>query len=198
MPSKPHEESDTRGRELNQDPITGEPGAHPVGTGVGAAAGGATGAAIGSVVGPIGTAVGAVIGAVAGGLAGKGVAEMIDPTAEDSYWRERHARQPYADVKRSYEDYAPAYRTGYSGYREGKSFEEREAELRMDFEGGGQVAKATGANVGEGAIGAGTGTQNELAEPRPGESLRWEHAREAARAAYERVHRGEAHRVERK
>ncbi len=34
-------------KDLNLDPITGAPGAHPVGTGVGAAAGGATGAAVG-------------------------------------------------------------------------------------------------------------------------------------------------------
>ena len=31
--------------DANRDPLTGAPGAHPVGTGVGAAAGGATGAA---------------------------------------------------------------------------------------------------------------------------------------------------------
>ncbi|NJL23055.1 MAG: hypothetical protein HC895_23115, partial [Leptolyngbyaceae cyanobacterium SM1_3_5] len=35
----------------NPDPITGEPGAHPVGTGIGAAGAGAAGAAIGGVVG---------------------------------------------------------------------------------------------------------------------------------------------------
>lgn len=65
----------------NLDPITGEPGAHPIGTGVGAVAGGmAAGAAVGTVAGPIGTAVGAAAGAVVGGLAGKGVAEKIDPT----------------------------------------------------------------------------------------------------------------------
>lgn len=27
------------------------------------------------------------VGAVLGGLAGKGVAEVIDPTAEEAYWR---------------------------------------------------------------------------------------------------------------
>ena len=69
------------GGSTNRDPITGEPGAHPVGTGVGAAAGGiAAGAAVGSVAGPVGTVVGAAVGAVAGGLAGKGVAEKVDPT----------------------------------------------------------------------------------------------------------------------
>lgn len=56
------------------DPITGEPGAHPVGVGVGALSAGAAGAAIGSFGGPIGVLIGAAIGAVAGGLAGKEVA----------------------------------------------------------------------------------------------------------------------------
>jgi len=40
---------------LNPDPITDEPGAHPIGTGIGAAGGAVTGAAAGSVAGPIGT-----------------------------------------------------------------------------------------------------------------------------------------------
>lgn len=67
----------------NRDPITGTPGAHPVGTGVGALAGGAAaGAAVGTVAGPVGTAIGAAVGAVAGGLAGKGVAEQVDPTID--------------------------------------------------------------------------------------------------------------------
>jgi phage tail tape-measure protein len=67
----------------NRDPITGTPGAHPVGTGVGAFAGGAAaGAAVGTVAGPVGTAIGAAVGAVAGGLAGQGVAEEIDPTID--------------------------------------------------------------------------------------------------------------------
>src|SRR5215203_7242311 len=111
----PNPNDPQRDRDLNADPITGAPGAHPVGVGVGAAAAGATGAAIGTAVaGPIGTAVGAVIGAVAGGLAGKGVAEGIDPTAEDAYWREAHNTQPYSKG-RDYDDFAPAYRTGYEG-----------------------------------------------------------------------------------
>lgn len=122
----------------NPDPITGAPGSHPVGTGVGAALGGAAaGAAAGTVAGPVGTIAGAAVGAVVGGLAGKGVAEKIDPTREDAYWRENHARQPYANG-RGYEDYAPAYRVGYEGYAEygvnGRSFEESEERLRQDYE----------------------------------------------------------------
>lgn len=122
----------------NPDPITGAPGSHPVGTGLGAAAGGAAaGAAAGTVAGPAGTLAGAAIGAIVGGLAGKGVAEAVNPTAEQAYWRENHSRQPYAKG-RPYDDYAPAYQTGYEGYSKygenGGSFEEREAELRKDYE----------------------------------------------------------------
>ena len=79
-------------RDENRDPITGEPGAHPVGAGVGAAVGGAAaGAAVGMAAGPVGTVAGAVIGGVAGGLAGKAVAEQIDPTIEEHYWRNEYA-----------------------------------------------------------------------------------------------------------
>src|SRR5215207_5280110 len=100
----PDMDENTRNRDTNPDPITGAPGSHPVGVGIGAAGGGATGAAIGTAVGgPIGTAVGAVIGAVAGGLAGKGAAEAIDPTAEDAYWRNEHAKRPYHDKNYTYD-----------------------------------------------------------------------------------------------
>jgi len=111
-----------RGRDTNPDPITGAPGSHPVGTGAGAAGGGmagaAAGAAIGSVVPGIGTAiggvVGAVVGATGGGLAGKAIAEQIDPTAEDTYWRQNHRTRPYYSSDATYDDdYAPAYRYGW-------------------------------------------------------------------------------------
>ena len=85
------------GADANRDPITGTPGAHPVGTGVGAAGGAAAGAAIGAIGGPIGAAVGLVAGAVAGGLAGKGVAETIDPTVEDAYWRKNYSQTIVCD-----------------------------------------------------------------------------------------------------
>ena len=98
----------------NADPITGAPGAHPVGTGVGAAVGGAAaGAAAGAVAGPVGAAAGAVIGAIGGGLAGKAVAEQIDPTAEDAYWRDSHESRPYYEEDYTYADYGPAYRAGW-------------------------------------------------------------------------------------
>src|SRR4029453_16194894 len=86
-----------KGTDANRDPITGTPGAHPVGTGVGATGGAAAGAAIGVVA-----------GAVVGGLAGKGVAEKIDPTVEDGYWKNNYAKQSYVDRNTPYESYQPA------------------------------------------------------------------------------------------
>ena len=102
-------------RDLNRDPITDEPGAHPIGTGVGAAGGAVAGAAAGSVAGPIGAAVGGVVGAVVGGLAGKAAGEAVNPTAEEAYWRENYSKEPYYEQGRTYDDYAPAYRLGLSG-----------------------------------------------------------------------------------
>ena len=113
-------------RDTNPDPITGEPGSHPVGTGVGAAG---AGAAIGAFAGPVGAVVGAAVGAVAGGLAGKAAGEAIDPTGEVDYWRENHADQPYAGANDSFEDYEPAYRAGveaHSNASAGTSFEHAE------------------------------------------------------------------------
>lgn len=84
----------------------------------------------------MGAAVGMVAGAVAGGLAGKGVAEKIDPTVEDDYWRENYSSRPYADRNVPYDTYQPAYRTGYEGYARyaGKSYEEVEADLERDYQ----------------------------------------------------------------
>ena len=131
-------ELNKKDKSRNPDPITGAPGSHPVGTGLGAAAGGAAaGAAAGTVAGPLGTLAGAAVGAVVGGLVGKGIAEKIDPTREDAYWRENHMRQGWAKG-RPYDEFQPAYRAGYEGYAEysnvGGTFEDREAELRKKYE----------------------------------------------------------------
>ncbi len=144
----------------NRDPITGAPGSHPVGTGVGAALGGvAAGAVAGSVVGPVGTVIGAAIGAIAGGFAGKGVAELVDPTVEDAYWRENHASQPYASDA-SYDEYAPAYRYGVDSYVEqpGRKFDDVESDLSSKWE----SARGTS-------------------------SLEWDRAKHATRDAWNRV-----------
>lgn len=125
--------------DANRDPISGQPGAHPVGTGIGAAGAGAVGATIGGVVGgPVGAVVGSAIGGVVGGLGGKAAAEAIDPTVEDEYWRNNHASRPYVEKGRSYDDYQPAYRAGYEGYGRhsstGLTYDEAEPALRSDYE----------------------------------------------------------------
>ena len=120
----------------NLDPISGAPGAHPVGTGLGAALGGAAaGAATGTVAGPIGTVIGAAVGAIIGGLAGKGVAEAIDPTVEAAYWRDNYSSRPYVESSASYDDYGPAYGYGVNSFGEnkGRSFDEMEPQLSRDW-----------------------------------------------------------------
>jgi phage tail tape-measure protein len=119
----------------NRDPITNAPGAHPIGTGIGALAGGAVaGAAAGTVVGPVGTLVGAAVGAVAGGLAGKGIAEQIDPTVEEAYWRENFEARPYAKNAK-FEDYAPAYGYGATAYTKypDRKFEDIDEDLSKEW-----------------------------------------------------------------
>jgi len=122
--------------DLNLDPLSGAPGAHPVGTGLGAAAGGAAaGAAVGTVAGPLGTAVGAAVGAVVGGLAGKGIAEAIDPTAEAAYWEANYASRPYVAPGTAYPDYEPAYRYGWESRAQyaDRRWEDVSPQLRADW-----------------------------------------------------------------
>jgi len=146
----------------NPDPITGAPGAHPVGVGIGAAAGGiAAGAAAGTLAaGPIGTVVGAAVGAVIGGMGGKAVAEHFDPTVEEQYWRGAYNTEPYYNSEYGFDDYAPAYRLGGEArdrYRDSR-FEDVERDLADEY-------RRT------------RGTSN----------LEWDDARDATRAAWSRV-----------
>ncbi|MEO8755661.1 MAG: hypothetical protein ABI624_23605 [Casimicrobiaceae bacterium] len=121
----------------NRDPLSGAPGAHPVGTGIGAAAGGiAAGAAAGAVAGPVGALAGAVVGAVVGGLGGKAIAEHYDPTVEEKYWRDTYTSEPYYQKDLAFDDYAPAYRLGGEAHgRYGDArFDEVESDLADDYE----------------------------------------------------------------
>ena len=123
----------------NRDPLTGEPGSHPVGTGVGSAGGAAAGAAVGAVVGgPVGAVVGGVVGAVAGAATGHAAGEAVNPTVEGQYWRENFQKRPYYRSGRSYSDYEPAYRYGWesagsSEYRD-RSFSEVERDLQNGWD----------------------------------------------------------------
>jgi hypothetical protein len=122
-------------KSTNPDPITGEPGAHPVGVGLGATGGGITGAAIGAAAGPVGAAVGAVAGAIIGGMAGKDIAESYDPTSEDDFWREHFRNRPYVGTDDTYERFQPAYRYGWESRMQhaGRTFEEVEPELQRGW-----------------------------------------------------------------
>ena len=98
----------------NRDPITKEPGSHPVGTGLGSAGGAVAGAAAGAVIaGPVGAAVGGVVGAIAGGAGGHAAGEAVNPTVEDAYWSENFKSRPYYQQGRNYLDYRPASRYGW-------------------------------------------------------------------------------------
>jgi uncharacterized protein YjbJ (UPF0337 family) len=152
----------------NPDPITGEPGAHPVGVAGGGTGGAVAGAAIGGAVGgPVGAAVGGAIGAVAGGLAGKGAAEAVNPTTEDTYWRENYKNRPYFQSGRDYEFYRPAYRYGWEAASRpdyhGRRFEDVEADLSRNWNQARGTAKSE-----------------------------WSDVRHATRDAFERVHTGTA------
>lgn len=124
----------------NRDPLTGAPGSHPVGVGVGGVAGGAAaGALAGTFFGPIGTLVGAAVGVVAGAAAGKGVAERIDPTGENAYWREEYPNRPYANDARDFDrDIAPAYGLGLQARENyaGRTWDDAESDLQRDWKQG--------------------------------------------------------------
>lgn len=150
--------------DANLDPLTREPGSHPFGTAAGTTSAGVAGAVLGGVIaGPVGAAAGALIGGVAGGLAGRAMAESIDPTQEEQYWRWHHDEQPFAEEVRAngYDSYAPAYRVAYGNYgsfEHGTAFEAAEPTLRSFYE---------------------------TSEP----TLSWETARPAAAAAWEKIDR---------
>ncbi|MGJ7544376.1 ferritin-like domain-containing protein [Variovorax sp. LT1R16] len=147
--------------DLNRDPITGTPGAHPVGTGLGTTGGALAGAAAGALAGPVGAVVGLVAGGVAGGLGGKAVAEAVNPSAEDAHWRGAYDREAYYETGRPYDDYRPAYELGWSSRASrNESFDTIEPALATEWD-----------------------------RLRGSSSLDWERARPATRAAWDRVDR---------
>src|SRR5690606_8324501 len=130
-------------RDLNRDPVTGAPCAHPVGVGVGGTGGAVAGAAVGSIFGPIGTLVGGAVGAIAGAAAGKQVAERLDPTGEAEYWRVEYANRPYTDANFDYDsDYAPAYRYGLE-VREQSGSRRWDDHLEAEVRGGWETSRGT-------------------------------------------------------
>jgi hypothetical protein len=83
-----------------------------------------------------------------------------DPAREEAYWRESYKREPYFERGYTFEDYLPAYRTGWEArvtYVEVHSFDEIERELERHYR-----------------------------RNRGASRLGWEKNRHAARAAWER------------
>ncbi|HEY4231572.1 MAG TPA: hypothetical protein VGO79_15490 [Thermoanaerobaculia bacterium] len=150
----------------NPDPITKEPGSHPVGTGAGAAGGAAAGAAVGGAVGgPVGAVVGGAVGAVAGGAAGHAAGEAVNPTVEEAYWQENYKTRPYFSPGSTYADYSSAYRYGWESAGRNDYQSRRFEDVESDLERGWDSAR-----------GATTRT--------------WSEAREATRDAWNRVRGG--------
>ncbi len=150
----------------NPDPITKEPGSHPLGTGAGAAGGAAAGAAVGGVVGgPVGAVVGGAVGAVAGGAAGHAAGEAVNPTVEDAYWHENYRTRPYFKTGQSYSEYQPAYRYGWEAAGRNEYQSKRFEDVESDLERGWDSARG-------------------------GAALAWTEAREATHDAWKRVRGG--------
>jgi hypothetical protein len=113
-------------------------------------------------------AAGTVVGTAAGMAAGAAQAlvgktaqpKEVDPIAEELYWREHYASEPYFDgANFGFEDYLPAWQTGWEGRSKyaGRTFEDAARELEKDFHWN-----------------------------RGSSRLLWGQAREAVRAAFER------------
>ncbi len=126
-------------KDANRDPLSGEVGSHPIGTGLGTLSGAAAGAVIGSAAGPVGTIAGAVagtiIGGVAGAYAGKGIAEFVNPTEVNDYWSKNYASRPYVNSEDDYETYKPAYNYGYDARTKyaDKKFDDIESDLSKNW-----------------------------------------------------------------
>jgi hypothetical protein len=128
----------------NADPLTDAPGAHPIETGIGAAVGGAaSGLAVGAVGGPVGAVAGAIVGgALAGGLAGKGIGELLDPTTEDNWLRDRFGEREEPSTEEELAAQRRAYRFGLAAQSRfaGRMFRDVEPDLRRAWEGSGETA----------------------------------------------------------
>ena len=86
---------------------------------------------------------------MAGALAGDRIAEQIEASAEEAYWRENYSTRPYVTSEATFSEYRPAYRYGVDAHRrfEGQSFEQVEAELMHEWDG----VKGTSSLTWEGA-----------------------------------------------
>jgi hypothetical protein len=83
-----------------------------------------------------------------------------DPAREEAYWRDNYRREPYYERGYTFDDYLPAYRTGWEArlsHPDARSFDDIERDLERTYR------RTRGAS-----------------------QLGWEKNRHAARAAWER------------
>jgi len=140
--NQPNDDEETARRQreehdAHRDPLTRDPGSHPLATAAGSATGAIAGAALGSAVaGPAGTLVGGAIGAIAGAAAGHTAAERANPTREDAYWRDNFQHRSYVRDGSTYDDYQPAFRYGWEAQvRNGlQNFDDVESDLERGWD----------------------------------------------------------------
>ena len=65
-----------------------------------------------------------------------GMAERVDPAVEEAFWRENYLREPYYERGYTFDDYYPAYRTGWEGRMRyaGLTYEQCERDLQRDYQ----------------------------------------------------------------
>ncbi|MGY0557585.1 hypothetical protein [Lysobacter sp. A421] len=85
---------------------------------------------------------------------------LLDETSQQDYWKNQYSKEGYYEAGRTYDEYDPAYRTGYQGQQryQGKTFDQAEPELKSDYE-----------------------------QARGQSQLGWEKAKHAVKAAWHRV-----------
>lgn len=140
---------------------------NPLGAGMGAAAGATAGAAAGIAAGPVGSLVGAVAGTIVGALAGGGASKSWYHGASDEHWQRLYNSRPYMTEGARYEDWGPAYRYGEAMYQRQGAPRAWSDDVDTELAGGWDA-------------------------DRDGSTLPWDHARHAARDAWERLHDGAA------
>lgn len=154
---KPSEENEKE--PVENDDAKYAPESHTVGAEVGAVSGGMAGATLGTALGgPAGLVAGATLGAAVGAIAGFGIAEGIDPQAEQEYWQKHHRDEAYFESEYTFEDYGPAYQLGWQHYSPHTNFETAEEKLSSIWSQG-----------------------------RSNSQLNWDKAREAAKASWQKV-----------
>lgn len=60
----------------------------------------------------------------------------IDEVREQDYWKNQYNKEGYYEAGQTYDQYDPAYRTGYQGRHRyaGRTYDQAEGDLKNDYE----------------------------------------------------------------